>query len=302
MKNDGAYRESLCRSADGCEIFYNVMGQGETVVLCDGIGCDQYAWTYLAPELAKRYRVVRWNYRGHGRSGPPPNLASMTLPKLGEDLDAVLKAVGDPNAVLIGHSMGVQVILQQWHRHPEKVRSLVTICGAYGRPLDSFRGSDMAIKIFPYMRQVLGRFPNLTQTIWEHLVPTRLALAVASMVEVNIDLIRIGDFLPYLDHLGHMDVQVFLALLDDVSQRSAEAFLPNIDVKTLILAAEHDSFTPARLAENMHQRVPRSEYLLVPLSTHTMPIEMPDLVNLRVEKFLREQVFGDCAPGAALAP
>lgn len=294
MNKHGAYRESLCRSADGCEIFYNEMGEGETVVLCDGIGCDQYAWTYLAPVLAERYHVVRWNYRGHGRSGPPPRLASMTLPRLGDDLDAVMKALGNPKAVFIGHSMGTQVILQQWQRHPEQVQALVALCGAYGRPLDTFRGTDLASKVFPYVRRLLGTYPNLTQAIWEHMVPTHLAMAIAAKFEVNIDLVRISDFLPYLDHLGHMDVQVFLSLLEDISQRSAEAYLQDIDVATLILAAEHDSFTPARLAEFMHQQIRKSEYLLVPLSTHTMPIEMPDLVNLKVEKFLRERVFGDC--------
>jgi pimeloyl-ACP methyl ester carboxylesterase len=291
MATAGGYREGLCRSADGTEIFYNVVGRGETIAMCDGIGCDQYAWTYLAPYLATRYRVVRWNYRGHGRSGPPPSLAAMTLDRLCDDLEAVLAAVGAERAVLCGHSMGVQVILEQWLRTPQRVLGLVTVCGAYGRPLDTFRGSDLAVKMLPVLRAVFGRFPNLTQLLWELAVPTRLALALAGKVEINMDLIRVGDFVPYLDHLGHIDVQVFLALLDDISQRSAESWLPQIDRPMLVLAGERDTFTPAALAERLHRLVPGSEYLVVPLASHTMPIEMPDLVNLRVEKFLQERVF-----------
>ncbi len=281
----------MCRSRDGTEIFYNQLGSGPAVVMCDGIGCDQYAWTYLAPYLARQHRVVRWNYRGHGRSGPPPSLEAMTLDRLCEDMDAVLATLNIERAVLIGHSMGVQVLLEQWQRRPEVVRAMVAICGAYGRPLDTFRGSGLAVQAFPYLRALLGQYPNLTQVVWENLVPSRLALALAGRFEINRDLVRVGDFLPYLDHLGHMDVQVFLSLLDDISQCSAEDALPDIDVPTLILAAEHDSFTPPRLAERMHNRVPGSEYLLVPLASHTMPIEMPDLVNLRVEKFFREQAL-----------
>jgi len=290
MSVNGAYREGLCRSADGTEIFYNVLGEGDPIAMCDGIGCDQYAWTYLAPYLARHYQVLRWNYRGHGRSGPPPALEAMTLDRLCDDLDAVLAAVGAGPAVLVGHSMGVQVILEAWRRAPERVRALIAICGAYGRPLDTFRGSDLFIRMFPAFRSLLGTFPNLTQTVWEHLVPTRLALAIAGKVEINTELIRVGDFIPYLDHLGHIDVQVFLALLDDVSRRTAEEDLPAIDRPTLVLAAERDSFTPPLLAERMHRRVPSSEFLQVPLASHTMPIEMPDLVNLRVEKFLNERV------------
>ncbi|MFH1807887.1 MAG: alpha/beta hydrolase [Pseudomonadota bacterium] len=290
MQPHPGYREGLCRSVDGTEIFYNTTGAGETIVMCDGIGCDQYAWTYLAPYLATRFQVVRWNYRGHGRSGPPPSLDAMTLDRLCDDLDAVLDAVGARHAILVGHSMGVQVLLEQWQRRPSTVRGLVTICGAYGRPLDTLRGSALAMTLFPHLRALAGIFPNLTQLAWEHLVPTRLALALAGWVEVNMDLVRVVDFIPYLDHLGHIDVQVFLALLGDISERSAEDALSRIAVPTLVLAGERDTFTPARLAERMHQLIPNSEYLLVPLGSHTMPIEMPDLVNLRVEKFLRERV------------
>lgn len=290
MSTTAGYREGLCRSRDGTEIFFNVVGQGETVVMCDGIGCDQYAWTYLAPYLATRYRVLRWNYRGHGRSGPPPSLAAMTLDRLCEDLDAVLRETRTERAVLVGHSMGVQVLLEQWRRRPASVRALIAICGAYGRPLDTLRGTDLAIRLFPLVQRAAGWRPNLTQLLWEKLVPTRAALAVAGWVEINMDLIRVGDFVPYLDHLGHIDVQVFLSLLGDVAERTAEDILPQVDVPTLILAGERDTFTPPRLAEHMHQRVRGSEYLLVPLGSHTMPIEMPDLVNLRVEKFLRERV------------
>ncbi|MBN2358663.1 MAG: alpha/beta hydrolase [Deltaproteobacteria bacterium] len=293
MATAGGYREGLCRSADGTEIFYNVIGQGETVAMCDGIGCDQYAWTYLAPYLAARYRVVRWNYRGHGRSGPPPALAAMTLDHLCQDLEAVLDAVGAVRAVLCGHSMGVQVILEEWLRQRERVLGLVALCGSYGRPLDTFRGSDVAIKALPLLRGVFGRFPNVTQLLWELAVPTRLALAFAGKVEINMDLIRIGDFVPYLDHLGHIDVQLFLALLDDISRRTAEPWLPEIDRPTLVLTGERDTFTPVALAERMHRLVPGSEYLVVPLASHTMPIEMPDLVNLRTEKFLKERVFSE---------
>ena len=290
MNQYDGYREGVCRSNDGSEIFYNVLGRGDSIVMCDGIGCDQYAWTYLAPYLAKTHQVIRWNYRGHGRSGPPPGLDAMNLDRLCEDLDAVLDVTQVDKAVLIGHSMGVQVILEQWARRPESVRSLVALCGAFGRPLDSFRGSALAIELFPFVRAALGHYPNLTQAVWENLVPTRLALAVASVVEINRDLIRVGDFLPYLDHLGHMDVQLFLSLLDDASTRSSESDLPDIDKPTLIMAGERDTFTPPRLAEQMHDLVPESEYLLVPMASHTMPIEMPDLVNLRVEKFLKDRV------------
>ena len=40
-------------------------------VLCDGLGCDGFVWKYLQPYLQQSHRVLRWHYRGHGRSGLP---------------------------------------------------------------------------------------------------------------------------------------------------------------------------------------------------------------------------------------
>ena len=62
--------------------------------------------------------------------------------------------------------------------------------------------------------------------------------------------------------------------------------LPHVDVPTLIVAGTDDTFTPYWLSEEMHARIPGSELLTVPGGTHVAPIEHPELITLRLEKFL----------------
>ncbi len=66
--------------------------------------------------------------------------------------------------------------------------------------------------------------------------------------------------------------------------------LPHVDVPTLIIAGERDKFTPAWLSRKMAEHIPGAELMLVPLGTHTAPLEYRELVELRVERFLRDRL------------
>ena len=75
-------------------------------------------------------------------------------------------------------------------------------------------------------------------------------------------------------------------MLGHAAEHSCEDILHKIDVPVLIVAGEHDTFTPVWLSEKMHCEIPDSEMLMVPDGTHTAPIELPELVCLRLEKWL----------------
>src|SRR5215218_2180122 len=128
---------------DGASLYYAVEGPAGApgAVLCDGLGCDGFAWKHLAPHLEQRHRVLRWHYRGHGRSSVPRDTSRVGMDYHCDDLARVMDAAGLERAVLFGHSMGVQVVLEFHRRHPERVAGLVLVCGSYGNPLDTFHDS-----------------------------------------------------------------------------------------------------------------------------------------------------------------
>src|SRR3954468_16806480 len=116
-------------SKDGTRLSYSSVGAGPVaLVCCDGVGCDGYVWKYIADDLSAHFRVVRWHYRGHGLSDTPSDFSRYRLEHLCEDLEAVLNANGLDKAVLLGHSLGAQVVLEFHRRHPERVVALVPVC------------------------------------------------------------------------------------------------------------------------------------------------------------------------------
>ncbi|MBI5544569.1 MAG: alpha/beta hydrolase, partial [Deltaproteobacteria bacterium] len=271
------------------ELWYAQLGEGSPpLVMCDGLGCDGFAWKYLTRELAPRHRVLRWHYRGHGRTGLPTDLANLGIGWAADDLAAIMEAVGMEQAVVLGHSMGVQELLEVHRRHPERCSALVPICGAYGNALDTVH-DDTTIKLaIPYVRRAAEAFPSLARAVSRALMPTELSLQYALWFEVNRHLVRREDFQPYFMHLAKMDPLVFLRTLQSAADHTAWDHLGRIDVPTLIVAADHDKFTPLWLSQRMHRAIPGSEMLVVPSGTHTAPIELPELISLRIERFVKE--------------
>jgi pimeloyl-ACP methyl ester carboxylesterase len=283
-------RERYIRSFDGTELYTSSTGQGPAIVLCDGLGCDGFIWRYVKPALRAHYRLISWNYRGHGLSRAPADPDAVGIAALRADLGAVLDAYGLDKAVLFGHSMGVQVILDFALDAPERVAGLVPICGSFGRPLDTLHGDDRLGRLFPLVRDTLLRWPRPGQRVWRRILASRLAYAMATHFEVNGKIVRPEDFKPYFEHLSSMDVGTFVRLLDRIQNHSVEDRLSAIRTPTLIIAGERDTFTPAWLSHRMHLLIPEAELMVVPGGSHVVPIEIPELVNLRIERFLESRV------------
>src|SRR5512142_2703740 len=145
---------------DGTRLHWSELGSGSpAIVLTDGIGCAGFVWRHLEPALARRHRVIHWNYRGHGRSATPRDPYRVTLDDCVEDLLCVLDAAGEARAVLAGHSMGVQVSLELHRRAPERAAALVLVCGAPGHPLDTFHRSNALKLVFPFARKAVEKHP-----------------------------------------------------------------------------------------------------------------------------------------------
>jgi len=280
--------ERFIESHDGTKIYTNTSGEGPTLVLCDGLGCEGFIWKHFRERFGATHRIVHWNYRGHGLSHCPEDYERLTTDDLIEDLRQVLEQLDINNAVLCGHSMGVQLILEFAYRYPEKVAGLLPMCGSYGRPLETFHDGPLLGIAFPFLRELVFKSPRRAQWVWSNANKNELAFQFAMISEVNSKAVNGDDFRPYFEHLAGMDIGVFIRVLDSVSRHTVEDHLPLIKAPTLIVAAEHDTFTPAWLSQHMRHQLPDAELLTVEGGTHIAPIEFPELIHRRVEPFLRK--------------
>ena len=115
---------------DGIRLHYQDYGAGpEAVVLIHGWSCDHSFWRLQAPELAKKWRVITLDLPGHGLSDKPD--AEYTQKYFARAVAAVLGHAGVRKTVLAGHSMGYVVAREFYAAHPDSVRGLVVVDGAF---------------------------------------------------------------------------------------------------------------------------------------------------------------------------
>lgn len=114
----------------GARLFYTDEGSGEPVVLLHGWTGDSHDWSWQLPALARRYRVVAVDLRGHGRSSAPED--GYDPRTLAGDVVALLQHLGLGPVVVMGHGLGGSVGSLMALEHKRWVRALITVDAKYG--------------------------------------------------------------------------------------------------------------------------------------------------------------------------
>lgn len=111
-------------SADGVPVRYAVYGGGlPAIVFVHGWSCDRRYWLGQVGHFSDRFTVVTVDLAGHGQSGK--GRRKWTMPAFGADVAAVVTGLDLPEVVLVGHSMGGDVIVEVARRLRPRVRGLV---------------------------------------------------------------------------------------------------------------------------------------------------------------------------------
>jgi pimeloyl-ACP methyl ester carboxylesterase len=264
---------------------------GVRAILCDGIVCDGFVWKYLWDDLAPVLPLTHFHYRGHGRSAAPADPNRIDIAAHADDVSTVRRYVGNPPCVIFGHSMGCQVALESYRRDPEGVRALVLLNGSFGKVTQTFHGVPVLQWVLPKLLDAVLKRPNVARALWTRIPPdTALRLALR-WGEIDPERINPDDMMPYLRHMTHVDLPMFLRMLRAAGEHTAEDLLPEVNVPVLVVGGQRDSFTPSFLAERMAREMPQAELLMVHDGTHVASIEQHELVDERIAAFLRDRVL-----------
>jgi pimeloyl-ACP methyl ester carboxylesterase len=123
----GAPKAAVVKSADGVPIAYEVHGAKTplALVFVHGWSCDRGYWKDQVEPFARFYRVVAVDMAGHGESGV--DRAAWTISAFAGDVVAVVEKLGLKRVILVGHSMGGDVIVEAARRLPGRVAGLVWV-------------------------------------------------------------------------------------------------------------------------------------------------------------------------------
>ena len=285
-------QEGTVSSFDGTKIFYRSVGAGGPPIICfNGLGVSTFFWAYLENLFRRSHQVITWDYRGHGKSELKKNSKNYNIAALVQDAKTVLDALKLKKAIFVGHSLGVQIILEGYRRWPERFAGMILCFGTYGRPMDHFYNLQFSRYLFEICYRIGTAFPKQSNRISRLLLKNPLSFWMGGILKImNPGMLNREDANRYIDHLLSVNPLFFTKLLKSAQDHSAEDILRTVKTPTLIAAGEMDQFTPLWISKKMHRLIPDSEILTLHNGTHAALVEQPDLINLRIEKFIQERI------------
>lgn len=145
-------------AVNGIELFVLEQGEGPLVLLCHGWPELSHAWRRQLPALAAAgYHVVAPDMRGFGRSSAPPDIGAYTIFDTVGDMVGLVKALGESQAVIVGHDWGAPVA---WHAALFRPDMFTAVAGlsvpppfrGRARPLDALRDNGITNFYWQYFQ------------------------------------------------------------------------------------------------------------------------------------------------------
>jgi pimeloyl-ACP methyl ester carboxylesterase len=269
-------------AADGTELqAWTNDVDGPTVLLCNGLGTNPYAWpALLDPECG--VRVISWNHRGTGGSGRPADPTHVGIEAFVEDAVAVLDDAGIDACAVMGWSMGVNTAFELAFLHPDRVTALFAVAGVPGgtfssmlAPLGVPRFARAAITVnAARVMGVLGKPASL--------VARRLPVGPVT----GAVLTHSGFMLPVPDvEMARRAVKEFLTTPIDwymhlavTTSRHVRVSLSGVRVPTTFVAGRWDVLASAEDMRTASERIAGSTYVRLNAS-HFIAMEKPDEVH-----------------------
>ncbi len=284
------FTRNFATASDGTLIYYEVGGEGPCVSLVNSVGASASFWKYLSPSLRKNFTVIFWDMRGHGESDFPHALDKLDVAALADDLSCVLDACGVESTAIVGHSTGFQVALEFYKFRPARVKGIVDISGSFERPLTNFLRTRHAATLAALIAKVGTTLHGIAELAAGFALTSPLFFEFIRYIFLNPQFAKREDFEPFLAHLSRMDYEFLARLLRTFEEHSGRAVLEELDVPLLVVAGEADPFTPTEHYEEICELAPDCDIFWLRRGSHAALLEQPEVVNLRVEKFLQERV------------
>jgi pimeloyl-ACP methyl ester carboxylesterase len=256
-------------TVDGVRLWWDATGEGEPLLLIQGLGFSGAMWYRLLPALEARHRVIRYDARGIGRSDVPPGPYS--IDRMAADAMAVLDAAEESTAHVFGCSLGGIVAQEVAISYLDRVRSLTLCC----------------------------THPAGTDAVWPdesvmEMLRNRATMPLEESVRASID-VGYGSATPR-DRIEE-DIRLRLEiptttegytnqLMAGLGYPGTLARLPTVTVPTLVLTGDQDQMVPPANSDTLVEALPDARKVVIADAGHVVFTDQPEAVTKAMLEFL----------------
>jgi pimeloyl-ACP methyl ester carboxylesterase len=253
------------------EIYYEIHGAGEPLVLIPGFGNGLWIWYKQINDFSRTFQTIVFDPRGISRSSKASGPISIRL--LAEDLAGLLEKIGVKRTHVLGASFGGFVAQEFALAYPDMLRRLVLCCTSFGGP------NHIAPSIETLQAMASTKGLNTGDRVRANLL---LAFSPRFLEEQPEDVERIVA----LRASNDVPENVYLQQLSAAMAFNTEDRVAEIAAPTLVITGDKDVIVPPQNSRNLVSKLHNVELELIPDGSHTFFIEQPDIFNARVEAFL----------------
>ena len=256
-------------TANGIEINYELSGirDAPVVTLSHSLATDLSMWDPQMAELNARFRILRYDTRGHGGTDAPPGPYSLEL--LAEDVRALLEALAIERTHFVGISMGGMIGQTLALAHPQLLAGLVLCDTSASAPPEAGRIWNERIEV----ARTGGMEAHVEPTISRWFTPDFISANPNAVdpVRAMIRATPVDGYVGCAEAIKHLDLLERLA---------------DITSPTLVLVGAEDPGTPPAAARAIQQRIPDAEFVVIESASHLCNIEQPAAFNRALLGFL----------------
>lgn len=254
-------------------IVYDLAGDGDPVLMINGIGAARSGWDLQVPAIAREYTAITFDNRDVGETGPGENTDFYPVRQLADDAAGLLDALGIERAHIVGASMGGCIAQEFAISHPGRARSVTIIC--------SWASVD------PRMAELWEQ--------WEHLFAAQGAIEWARTTWLWIFTHR------WYNDPAHPQSLLDAAAADPHPQtlamylrqsHAAKTFdavdrLSSVSTPAHVVVGAEDIFTPSRCSQDIAGIIPGAKLTILPNVGHGAFWETASAFNEAILSFLR---------------
>ena len=258
------------------------------LVLLHGSNADLHTWQAWVDALREDYRIIRYDQRGHGLTGPAPD-EDYTPAGFGRDIDAVADALGIDTFTLAGNSMGGGIALAYALDKPWRVDALVLVDAA-GAPIERQGSGNLAFRL----AAMPGVGTLLSQLLPRELVARSLSQSVSNQAVVTDEAVdRYWEMARYPGNRAATQ-----ARFATPRERFDAADLAHLQVPTLVMWGKEDSLIPLEAGEWFARHLPRATLVAYDDIGHLPMEEAPERSATDLAIWLSEVLMPPALPQA----
>ncbi|HKR01218.1 MAG TPA: alpha/beta hydrolase [Pyrinomonadaceae bacterium] len=261
----------------GAQLYYEIQGEGEPLILIPGFGAGRWIWFKQTPALSEHFRVITFDPLGIARSSGGDDVVSMG--RLADDVAQLLRSINVERAHVVGASFGGFVAQEFALSHPSMTDALILCCTSFGGT---------------------GHVPPTPETLFA-LASTK-GLNTSERVRENLLLAFSREYVEAepaeIEHVinlreaNFVPEHVYLHQLQAAVSFDASARVHGIKARTLVITGDEDIIVPAENSRNLATRIPGARLRVIPGGSHTFFIEKADEFNRAVVEFISEPEGG----------